>query len=64
MKKKILLGSLILAGISTLLGLIMALSTPGNEGEVVSTLRLGTIASVLGLGSISTFFVGLAYPKE
>lgn len=58
-KTKILLtsGALVLA--ATTLGIATALFGTNHE----QILRLTTVASILGTGSIGLFFVGLAFPK-
>ncbi len=63
-KKNILrfsLGSFVLA---TLLGIFVALSIHGDEESAKTSARVTAVASLLGVLGISSFFVGLAYPKE
>lgn len=69
MKNKILIGSLVFAGSATLLSLIAILTPHVNPHDVDATInnfantgRLYACAGVLGLFSISSFFVGLAFP--
>ena len=56
-KKNILRGALIAFGVASVMGLACILSDYPSP-------RLGMAAGVFGLMGISTFFVGIAYPKE
>ena len=58
-KNSILLGSGALVVVATALGIGTTLL--GHNPETV--VRLLTVASILGTGSIGLFFVGLAFPK-
>lgn len=60
MKQQILQGSV---------GLVIAASTVGTLAALIGTdaviiTKLVSVASVLGLGSIGLFFIGLVYPKD
>lgn len=58
-KTGILISSALLVVAATTLGVTTALL--GHDPEQV--VRLTTVATILGTGSIGLFFVGLAYPK-
>lgn len=60
MKNKILLTSAGLIGLATSTGIGTALLA----SNPVTITRLTTVASILGVGSIGLFFVGLAFPKN
>lgn len=60
MKKKILISAASLVAAATLLGIATALF--GKDPELI--VRLTTVASILGTGSVGLFFIGLAFPKE
>lgn len=68
MKTTILMTSAGAAGVATVIGLTAVLTQGGgiSEAELMSgistTFRLYQAAGILGLLSIATFFVGLAYP--
>ena len=70
MKQKILLVSFGAAGLATLLGILGIYSETMADGEIetiksfVSTAHYFQLAGVSGLFSISSFFVGLAYPAS
>ena len=63
-KKNILRASLGAFCIATLLGIFVALSINGNEDSAKTSARATAVASLFGVLGISSFFVGLAYPKE
>lgn len=63
-KKNILAFSLGSFCFATLLGIYVALSTNPNASSAESATRLTVIATILGTLGVSSFFVGLAYPKE
>lgn len=60
LKNKILIGSGTLVLLATSSGVLNAMYGSSSEGA----LRLGLVSLILGLGSIGTFFVGVAYPKD
>lgn len=62
MKNKILLGSAVLVGLATLVGVLGAALV--NPTDHVTISKLTIIASILGTGSIGLFMVGLITPSE
>lgn len=63
-KKNILRASLASFAIATVLGIYVTLATVGTDESVAKFARTTAVASILGIFGISSFFVGLAYPKE
>lgn len=62
MKQKILITSLCCAGLATLSAVVNTHGLTAQNAH--GTLKLFTYSGYLGLFSISSFFVGLAYPKD
>ncbi len=63
-KKNILRFSLGAFCLASLIGIFVALNISGNEDSAKSSARATAVASIFGVLGISSFFVGLAFPKE
>lgn len=63
-KQNILRFSLSAFCLSTLLGLYVTFSVHGEDESAKNSARTTVAAGIVGLLGISSFFVGLAYPKE
>lgn len=63
-KKNILRFSLASFVLATLLGIFVALSIHGSDESAKTSARVTAVASLFGVLGISSFFVGLAFPKE
>lgn len=63
-KKNILRFSLGAFCLASLIGIFVALSVNSDESALKSSGRATAVASIFGVLGISSFFVGLAFPKE
>jgi hypothetical protein len=63
-KKNILRFSLGAFCVATLIGISVALFVDPTVGSAATSARATAIASIFGVLGISSFFVGLAFPKE
>lgn len=63
-KKNILRFSLSTFVLASAIGIFVALDVSSDEGSLKKSGRATAIASILGVLGISSFFVGLAYPKD
>lgn len=63
-KQNILRFSLASFVLASMLGIYIALFTQPDERGVASAARATAVASILGVLGVSSFFVGLAYPKD
>lgn len=63
-KKNILRFSLGSFVVATLLGIFVALSIGGTEESAKTSARTTAVASLFGVLGVSSFFVGLAFPRE
>jgi hypothetical protein len=63
-KKNILRFSLASFCLASILGIVVALSLHSDDESGKRSARTTAVASIFGVLGISSFFVGLAYPKE
>lgn len=63
-KKNILRGSLAAFAVASVIGIYVALSVNSDTDSAKSSARATAVASIFGVLGISSFFVGLAFPKE
>lgn len=63
-KKNILRASLAAFCLASLIGIFVAINVDGNENSAKNSARATAVASIFGVLGISSFFVGLAFPKE